>query len=109
MSLRRGAGLAQTSRLDFAVLCRVVAISILGGGVALAILGAALVLNLVSLRELVESTRLDPAIAAVFEVRDELSHRRAQTAELGVALGGGTLVVTAGWWLRAQAVGRLGG
>jgi hypothetical protein len=69
-------------------------------GLALAVLGAALVLNFLSLRELVEQTRFHPAIEAVFDVRDEMSHRRAQSLELVSGLSGVTLFGVAVWLLR---------
>jgi hypothetical protein len=84
---------------------RVLAISTLLAGLLLVIFGAALVLNVLSLRDLAESSRLHPAIWAVFEVRDELSHRRAQWLELLLGLSGASMVVTAAWWLRAHRVG----
>jgi hypothetical protein len=72
---------------------RMLAISALTVGVVLAILGVALFLNVLSLRELAESTRVSPAIWAVFEVRDDLSHRRAQGFELLVGLIGVAMVI----------------
>ena len=88
------------------MISRVLAISTLVAGLVLVIFGAALVLNVLSLRDLAESTRLHPAIWAVFEVRDELSHRRAQWLELLVGLWGASMVVSAAWWLRTHRVDR---
>ena len=73
-------------------------------GFVVMIFGAALVLNILSLRDVAESTRLHPAIWAVFEVRDELSHRRAQWLELVVGLSGASMVAWAAWWLRTHPV-----
>jgi hypothetical protein len=69
-------------------------------GLGLAVLGAALVLNFASLRELVEQTRFHPAIEAVFGVRDEMSHRRAQWLELVSGLSGVGLLGLAAWLMR---------
>jgi hypothetical protein len=74
---------------------RVLAMSALTVGVVLAILGVALFLNVLSLRALAESTQVSPAIWAVFEVRDDLSHRRAQGLELLVGLIGVAMVTVA--------------
>ena len=71
-------------------------------GVVLAVFGVTLYLNVFSLRDLVLETRLHPAIAAVFDARDDMSHRRAQVLELLIGVGGGGLVVVAGLWLRMQ-------
>jgi hypothetical protein len=79
---------------------RIVAWSLLLIGLGLTVLGAALVLNLASVRDLAEQTRLHPAIEAVFDVRDEMSHRRAQWLELASGLGGVGLLGLAIWLLR---------
>jgi hypothetical protein len=71
-------------------------------GLALAVFGTALVLNIVSLRELAEQTRIGPAIVAVFDVRDEMSDRRAHWLEFVVALGGAGLLACAVWLLRRR-------
>ena len=91
------------------MLIRVFAVSVLVAGLALILLGAALFLNVLSLRELAASTQLSPAIWAVFEVRDEVSHRRAQGLELLVALVGVALIALATWWLQTRARGVRGG
>ncbi|MCA1646045.1 MAG: hypothetical protein LC797_11470 [Chloroflexi bacterium] len=69
-------------------------------GLGLTVLGAALVLNFASLRELVEQTRFHPAIEAVFAMRDEMSHRRAQSLELASGVSGAALFVLGVWVLR---------
>jgi hypothetical protein len=79
---------------------RILAWSVLAVGLGLAVLGAALVLNLVSLRDLVELTHVDPAIAVVFEARDEVSHRRAQGLELVLGGVGLSMAALTTWWLR---------
>ena len=76
--------------------------SALVAGLVLVVFGAALIFNVLSLRDLALSTHLRAVIWAVFEVRDELSHRRAQWLELLLALCGASIVVTAGWWLRSH-------
>jgi hypothetical protein len=67
----------------------------------LAVFGAMLFLNFLSLRGLVLETRVHPAIAVVFDTRDDMSHRRAQGLELLTGLGGVVIIVGAAWWLRA--------
>jgi drug/metabolite transporter (DMT)-like permease len=77
-------------------------------GVGLAILGVALVLNVLSLRELALESHVHPAIVAVFDVRDGLSHRRAQLLELLMALAGLVIIGFGGclmWQGRADARG----
>jgi hypothetical protein len=69
-------------------------------GLALALFGAALVLNIVSLRELAEQTRIGPAIVAVFDIRDEMSDRRVHWLEFAVGLSGAGLLGFAIWLLR---------
>ena len=81
---------------------RILATSVLVLGVVLAVFGVTLYLNVFSLRDLVLETRLHPAIAAVFDARDDMSHRRAQVLELLIGVGGGGLAVVAGLWLRMQ-------
>ena len=71
-------------------------------GTGLSLLGAALFLNIVSLRALAQSSQLYPAIWLVFVVRDELTHRRAQWLELLVGAGGLTIVLSAAWWNHAR-------
>jgi hypothetical protein len=83
----------------------VLAISALAAGCVLALLGAALFLNVLSLRELAVSTRLSPATWAVFQVRDEISHRRAQSLELLVGLVGVAMVILASWSFRPRGPG----
>jgi hypothetical protein len=61
---------------------------------------AALVLNLASLREIVEQTQFHPGIVAVFDLRDEMSHRRAQWLELASGLSGVSVFALAVWLLR---------
>jgi hypothetical protein len=68
-------------------------------GLALALFGAALVFNFVSLRALVEQTRISPAIVAVFDIRDEMSSRRAHWLELAVGLSGVGLLGFGLWLL----------
>jgi hypothetical protein len=87
------------------MLTKALAVSALLAGFVLMILGAALFLNVLSLRELIVSTRLHPAISAVFEVRDELSHRRAQLVEAIVGLIGVGMMGIAAWWLQAHTHG----
>jgi len=81
---------------------RILAISVLVLGVVLAVFGVMLYLNVLSLRDLVLETHLPVAIAAVFDVRDEMSHRRAQGLELLIGSGGAALALVAGLWLRVQ-------
>jgi len=81
---------------------RILAISVLVLGVVLAVFGVMLYLNVLSLRDLVLETRLHSAIAAVFDVRDDMSHRRAQGLELLTGVGGAALALVAGLWLLAQ-------
>jgi hypothetical protein len=81
---------------------RILAISVLLLGVVLAVFGVMLYLNVFSLRDLVVETRLHPAIAAVFDARDDMSHRRAQGLELLTGVGGAALVALAALWLRIQ-------
>ena len=87
------------------MLPRVLAISALVAGCVLAILGTALFLNVLSLRELAATSRLSPAIWAVFEVRNEISHRRAQSLELLVGLVGVAMVILASWSFRPRDPG----
>jgi hypothetical protein len=81
---------------------RILAISVLVLGVVLAVFGVTLYLNVFSLRDLVLETRLHPAIGAVFDARDDMSHRRAHGLELLIGVGGAALVALASVWLRAQ-------
>jgi hypothetical protein len=83
----------------------VLGISALMVGLILAILGVALFLNLLSLRDLAESTRLSPVIWVVFDVRDEVSHRRAQGLELLVGLVGVAMASLAVWWFQTRRRG----
>ena len=87
------------------MLPRVLALSALAAGCVLAIVGAALFLNVLSLRELAATSRLSPAMWAVFEVRDEISHRRAQSLELLVGLVGVVMVILATWSFRPRDPG----
>ena len=66
-------------------------------------MGVMLFLNVLSLRDLALETRLQVAIAAVFDARDEMSHRRAQGLELLIGLGGAALALAAVLWLRVHA------
>jgi hypothetical protein len=68
-------------------------------GATLMLVGAMLFLNFLSLRELIVETHLDPAIAVVFDTRDEMSHRRAQAVELLTGLAGAATVLGAAAWL----------
>jgi uncharacterized membrane protein YidH (DUF202 family) len=70
-------------------------------GIALALLGAMLFLNFLSLRDVVAATHVDPAIAVVFDTRDEMSHRRAQGLELIAGVAGIAIVLGVSVWLRA--------
>jgi hypothetical protein len=79
---------------------RVIAWALLLVGLGLTVLGAALVLNLASLREIVEQTQFHPGIVAVFDLRDEMSHRRAQWLELASGLSGVSVFALAVWLLR---------
>ena len=79
---------------------RLLVFGVLVAGVALTVLGLGLVINVLSLRDLVEQTRLHPAIAVVFEVRDALSHRLAQGLELMAGLIGLSFAGGAAFWLR---------
>jgi hypothetical protein len=87
------------------MLTRLLAIAVVAAGLTLALLGAALLLNLLSLRELVELTRLSAVIWVVFDVRDEVSHRRAQGLELLTGLVGVAIVSLAAWWFQSRARG----
>jgi len=71
-------------------------------GAALTLLGAMLFLNLLSLRDVILATHVDPAIAVVFDTRDEMSHRRAQGMELMAGVAGIAVVVGASAWLWAS-------
>jgi hypothetical protein len=71
-------------------------------GVVLALLGALLFLNFLSLRDLVLQTHLHPAIAVVFDARDEMSHRRAQGFELLTGLAGAVIFLGGAAWLRTS-------
>ncbi len=73
-------------------------------GVVLTVFGTMLFLNFFSLRDLVLETHVQPAIAIVFDTRDDISHRRAQGLELLTGLGGVVLVVAAASWLRISRV-----
>jgi hypothetical protein len=84
------------------VLTRALAFSTLAAGLAVAVLGTALFLNLLSLRELAESTHLGPVIWFVFDVRDNVSHLRAQGLELLGGLFGVAMASLAAWWFRAR-------
>ncbi len=79
---------------------RLIAWALLVVGLGLTLLGGALVLNIASLRDLVEQTQLHPVVVAVFDLRDEMSHRRAQSLELVAGLGGLVVCVLAVWLLR---------
>jgi hypothetical protein len=109
MKLERRRGLAWAARNSpgsnrYALtVSRVIAWLLLVVGLALTVLGAALVLNLASLRDLVDQTRFHPAIEAVFDVRDEMSHRRAQSLELASGLSGMGLLGFSIWLLRRPA------
>jgi hypothetical protein len=81
---------------------RTLATGVLLVGVALGLLGAMLFLNFLSLRDLILATHLHPAIAVVFDARDEMSHRRAQALELLAGLAGLGVVLAAGVWLRTS-------
>ena len=74
-------------------------------GAVLAVFGAMLFLNFLSLRGLVLETRVHPAITVVFDTRDDMSHRRAQGLELLTGLGGVVIIVGAAWWLRTSRQG----
>ena len=84
---------------------RVLAICVLTAGCVLVVFGTALVLNVLSLRELAEWTRLPPVVGAVFEVRDELSHRRAQWIEAVVGVVGLAMASAAAWRLHGRGPG----
>jgi hypothetical protein len=81
---------------------RLFIVGLLVVGIVLATLGLALVVNLLSLREVAEQTQLHPAIVVVFGVRDELSHRWAQGLELALSLGGLCVVACAAWWFHRR-------
>lgn len=78
---------------------RVLATTVVVVGVVLVLLGGTLFLNYASLRDLVVESRLDPAIAVVFDTRDEMSHRRAQALELLTGVAGLGAILGAGAWL----------
>jgi hypothetical protein len=84
----------------YALTTRRLAWGLLLVGLALALFGAALVFNVVSLRELVEQSRIGPAIVAVFGIRDEMSDRRAHWLEVALGLSGAGLLGFAVWLLR---------
>lgn len=69
---------------------------------ALAVLGVALFLNVLSLRAIAESTRLPPLIWVVFDVRDDVSHRYAQALELFVGCIGLAMAALGVWWNRVR-------
>lgn len=78
---------------------RVVATAALVLGAFLALIGLMLFLNMLSLRDLVLETHLNPAIALVFDTRDEMSHRRAQALEFLTGLAGLVVLLVAAKWL----------
>ena len=77
-------------------------------GVVVAIFGAVLCLNVLSLRDLVLETGLPPAIAVVLDGRDEMSRRRAQGLEFLTGLAGVVVVLGAAVWLRTSRRGSRG-
>ena len=78
---------------------RLVATAALVFGALLAFIGLMLFLNMLSLRDLVLETHLHPAIAVVFDTRDEMSHRRAQALEFLTGLAGLIVLLVAAKWL----------
>lgn len=65
---------------------------IVGGQILL--LGAALELNVLSMRKAVEDQQLGRAVTPIFTFRAQLSHYRAQQLELLLALLGAALIAT---------------
>ena len=61
-------------------------------GLQLLLLGCAMELNIVSLRELTRGQRLGQLVALVFILRNHLSHRHAQAAELLLGLLGAAAI-----------------
>ena len=85
---------------------RIIATAALVLGVFLAVMGALLFLNMLSLRDLALETHLNPAIAVVFDTRDEMSHRRAQALELLTGVAGFIVLVGAVTWFRKTRLRR---
>lgn len=76
-------------RQRFAAVCNAALIII---GLQLLLLGSAMELNIVSLRELTRGQRLGQIVALVFILRNHLSHRHAQAAELLLGLLGAAAI-----------------
>jgi hypothetical protein len=61
-------------------------------GLQLLLLGCAMELNIVSLRELTRGQRLGQVVALIFVLRNRLSHQHAQAAELLLGLLGAAAI-----------------
>ncbi len=68
-------------------------------GLAMAVLGIALVLDLVSLRVLFTEMGLSGLLALTAKLHAMLRHRAVQEIELAFGLGGVGLLGSAAWWL----------
>jgi hypothetical protein len=64
----------------------------------MAVWGAVLFLNLVSLREFILHTHVPTVIAVVFLARDDMSRARAQGLELLIGLAGAALLLVTTLW-----------